>query len=73
MDAESRLWVSELLAADCEKVWIHPGWKDTLQKWYNWWEEMKKKDRKEKMDEMHQHKVAQIAHSMAERCAELCK
>ena len=25
--AESRLCVSELLAADCEKAWIHPAWK----------------------------------------------
>ena len=33
MDAESRWWVSELLAADCEKAWIHTGWEDTLQKW----------------------------------------
>ena len=32
MDAESRWWVIELLAADCEKAWIHPGWEDTMQK-----------------------------------------
>ena len=32
MDAESRWWVSELLAADCEKAWIHPGCEDTMQK-----------------------------------------
>ena len=25
MDAKSRWWVTELLAADCEKAWIHPG------------------------------------------------
>ena len=24
MDAESRWWVTALLAADCEKAWIHP-------------------------------------------------
>ena len=30
MDAESRWWVTELLAADCEKAWIHPGWEDTV-------------------------------------------
>ena len=59
MDAENRWWVSELLAADCEKAWIHTGWEDTLQKWYNLLNEMKKKDEKEKMEEMHQHKVAQ--------------
>ena len=25
-DAENRWWVTELLAADCEKAWIHPEW-----------------------------------------------
>ena len=40
MDAESRWWVTELLAADCEKAWIHAGWEDTVQKWYKWLEEM---------------------------------
>ena len=34
MDAESRWWVTELLAADCEKAWIHAGWEDTVQEWY---------------------------------------
>ena len=34
MDAESRWWVSELLAADCEKAWNHAGWEDTVQKWF---------------------------------------
>ena len=63
MDARSRWWVSELLAADCEKAWIHTGWKDIMRKWYNWLEEMKKKDEKEKMEEMHQHKVAQVIKS----------
>ena len=32
MDVKSRWWVSELLAADCEKAWIHTGWEDTVQK-----------------------------------------
>ena len=41
-DAESRWWVTELLAADCEKAWIHPGWEDTMQKWYEWFERKKK-------------------------------
>ena len=31
MDADSGWWVSELLAADCDKAWIHPGWEDTMQ------------------------------------------
>ena len=34
MDAESRWWVSELLAALFEKAWVHTGLKDTVQKWY---------------------------------------
>ena len=63
MDAKNRWWVSELLAADCEKAWIHTGWEDTVQKWYYWLEEMKKKGEKEKMEEMHQHKVAQMIKS----------
>ena len=46
-----------MLAADCERAWIHPGWEITMQKWYEWLEEMKKKDEKEKMEGMHQHKV----------------
>ena len=48
------------MAADCEKAWIHTGWEDTMQKWYNWLEEMKKKDEKEKMEEMHKRKMAQM-------------
>ena len=56
MDAENRWWVSELLVADCEKVWIHTGRQDILQKWYKWLEEMKKRDDKGKMKELHQHK-----------------
>ena len=57
MDAQNRWWVTELLAADCERAWIHPGWEITMQKWYEWLEEMKKKDEKEKMEGMYQHKV----------------
>ena len=26
MDADSRWWVADLLAADCEKAWFHDGW-----------------------------------------------
>ena len=63
MDAENRWWVSELLAADCEKALIHTGCEDTLQKWYHWLEDMKKKDEKEEMEEMHQKKVEQMIKS----------
>ena len=60
MDAKNRLWVSELLAEDCAKAWSHTGWEDTIQKWYHWSEDMKKKDEKQNMEEVHQHKVAQM-------------
>ena len=46
MDAKNRWWYSELLAADCEKACIHTG--------------MKKKDEREKMEEMHQRKVEKM-------------
>ena len=38
--------VTEILATDCEKAWIHTGWKDTMQKWYEQLEYMKRKDEK---------------------------
>ena len=61
MFAKNRWWVSELLlAADCEKAWIHPGWENTVQKWFYWLEDMKKKVEKENMEEIHQHEVALI-------------
>ena len=41
MDANNSWWVSELLAADCEKAWLHAGWEDTMLKWYDWLCEMK--------------------------------
>ena len=30
-----------MLAADCEKDWLHAGWEDTMQKWYDWLEDEK--------------------------------
>ena len=46
VDAKNRWWVPELLAAGCEKAWIHTRWEDTMQKWSNWLEEMKKREKK---------------------------
>ena len=43
MDANSSWWVSQLLAADCEKAWLHSGWEDTMQRWYDWLYVMKKR------------------------------
>ena len=34
-----------------------------MQKWYKWLEETKKRDEKEKMEDMHHHKVAQMIKS----------
>ena len=57
MDAQNRSWVAELLAKDCERAWTDTGWEGTMQKWYECLKYMKKKDKKEKMEEMHQRKV----------------
>ena len=48
MDAENRWWVAELFAKDCERAWTHTGFEDTMQKWYEWLEHMKKQDEKGK-------------------------
>ena len=42
------IMVAELLPADCEKAWIHPGWEDTMQNWYECLEEIKKERREGK-------------------------
>ena len=42
-DAHHSWWVSEFLAADCRKAWLHSGWEDTMQRWFDWLHEMKKK------------------------------
>ena len=44
MDAKNSLWVSELLAKDCEKAWTYTGWEDAMQKWYEWLDHVKMKD-----------------------------
>ena len=63
MDAESRWRVSDLLAADCEKALIHSGWKILCRDGIEWPEEMKKRDEKGNMEEMHQ---------MIEKCGRQC-
>ena len=54
LEANSSWCVSELLAAECEKAWLHEGLEDTMQKWYDWLGEMKKTDQIKKLEEMHQ-------------------
>ena len=44
MDANTGWWVSELLAADRQKVLFYPGWEDTVLPWYSWLYEITKKD-----------------------------
>ena len=33
MDAENRWWVAKLLAADCEKAWLHQEEEEAMQRW----------------------------------------
>ena len=50
IDANNRWWVAEVLAVDCDKAWLHAGWEDTMKKWYDWLEKMKRKDERTKME-----------------------
>ena len=63
MDAENRWWVTELLAAGCEKAWIHPGWEDTMQEWYEWLERLKKRMRRKRWRKCINKKVTQMIKS----------
>ena len=60
IDANSCWWVSELLAADCKKAWLHPGWEDTRLRWYNWLYDMKKKYEGKRMEAEHQKHVSRM-------------
>ena len=42
MDAKNRWWVTEIMATDCEKAWVHTGWEDTMQNLYEWLEYMQR-------------------------------
>ena len=63
MEANSSLWVSELLAADCEEAWLHPGWEDTVLRWYDWLYEMKQRDEAKRMEVEHQKTVSRMIKS----------
>ena len=52
-----------LVGRGAAKAWAHTGWEDTMQKSYEWVEYMKRKDEKEKMEEMHQRKVEKMIKS----------
>ena len=43
-------------AADCEKAWLHPEWKDIVQQWYHWLH----KDEEKRREEEHQKLVSRI-------------
>ena len=45
MDATNSWWVSELLAADFFKAWLHSEWEEAMQRWYNQLYGMKKEDK----------------------------
>ena len=65
VDANRSWWVSELLAADCKKAWLHPKWMETMQRWYNLQHEMKKKDMVKRKEE-HQKLVSRMIASADE-------
>ena len=56
---------AELLAAECEKAWIHPEEKEeTMQKWYDCLEEMEKEKREGRTwKQLHQQRVSQMIKS----------
>ena len=60
MDASNSWWVSELVAADCEKAWLHAGLEDTMQKLYDWLAEMKKKFKQRSWKMCTNEKVSQM-------------
>ena len=43
MYANNRSWVSEMLAADCERASLHAGWEDDMQKWYDGLHELRRR------------------------------
>ena len=38
MAANKSWWVSDLLAAECDKAWLHAGFDDTMQNGTTGWE-----------------------------------
>ena len=62
-DANNSWWVSDLCAADCEKAWLHAEWEDTVQKWHDWLQQMKKKDKGRKVEEEHRKYASQLIRS----------
>ena len=63
MDANRSWWVSALRAADCGKAWLHPGWEDTMWRWYDWLHEMKKRNEAKTIEVEHQKLVSRMIYS----------
>ena len=57
-DLTRKSGVSALLAADCEKAWIHTVWEDTIAEMEKVVGGDEKERRDRKMEEMHQNNVA---------------
>ena len=47
------------MAADCKNAWLHPGWEDTVRRWYKLLYEMKK-DEEKRVDVEHQTLVSNM-------------
>ena len=62
MDACNSWWVSELLAACCEKAWLHPG-EENHAKMVCLVGSTKKEDEKRRMEELHQLRESQMIKS----------
>ena len=60
MGANNSWWFSELLAGDCKNAWFHPECEDTMRRWYNWLNEMKKKDEEKRIEAEHQKLVSRM-------------
>ena len=70
MEANNSWWVREQLAADCEQAWLHSGWEDAMQKWYNLLYAMKSKDEAQMMAEELEKQISRMIKS-ADRSAGL--
>ena len=56
IDANNSWWVRQLLAADCKKAWLHPGWTQNAAMVHLY--EMKKRDEEKRTEVEHQKSVS---------------
>ena len=50
-------------SADCGKAWLQVGWEDTMRTWYDWLGELKKKNERKNMEQLHQQRVSPMIKS----------